>query len=256
MGIASCSGFEKIRKSSDVNQKLTKANEYYEKKDYGHANILYKELMPIMKSTRNYEALFYKYSYTYYYMKDYVMASYYFKDFVEYFPTSANAEECEFMSAVCLFKFAPKYSLDQSNTVKAADALRNYILKYPSSTRVEEARKYINESQEKLERKQADAAKLYYNIGQYQAAMVTYKAIMRNFPETKNADEYLYMIMRAMYKYARMSVQDKQEERYASALSAYRELKDTYPGSKYLPEAEKIYTETDNNIKKLRNEHK
>lgn len=256
VGIASCSGFEKIRKSSDVNQKLTKANEYYDKKDYGHANILYKELMPIMKSTRNYEALFYKYSYSYYYMKDYVMASYYFKDFVEYFPASANAEECEFMSAVCLFKFAPKYSLDQTNTVKAAEALRNYALKYPNSNRIAEAKKYIDESQDKMERKQADAARLYYNIGQFQASTVTYKAIIRNFPETKHGDEYLFMSMKAMYKYAKMSIPEKQEERYVSAISAYRELKDAYPGSSYVSDADKLYAETDNNIKKLRNEHK
>src|SRR5271170_6763024 len=104
MLLGSCSGFEKIRKSSDVNFKLTKANEYFDKKDYQHANELYKELMPIMKSTRNYESLFYKYAYTFYYEKDYIEASYYFKNFTEYFPISKNAEECEFMSAVCLYK--------------------------------------------------------------------------------------------------------------------------------------------------------
>ena len=81
---SSCGGFEKIRKSNDVNYKLTKANEYFDKKQYQHANELYKELMPVMKSTRNYEALFYKYAYTFYYLKDYVEASYYFKNFTEY----------------------------------------------------------------------------------------------------------------------------------------------------------------------------
>jgi outer membrane protein assembly factor BamD len=256
VSLFSCHGFEKIRKSSDVNFKLTKANEYYQKKDYQHANMLYKELMPIMKSTRNYEALFYKYSYTFYYLKDYVEASYYFKNFAEYFPTSKDAEECEFMSAVCLFKYAPKYTLDQSNTMKSLEALKSFNVKYPDSKRVAEANKYIDESKEKLELKQADAAKLYYNISQYKAATVTYKSIMRNYPDTRKADEYLYMIMKANVKYAKASVPGKQEERYASALSAYRELKDTYPQSAYLPDAEKLYAETDNNLKKIRNEHK
>ena len=66
--LSSCGGFEKIRKSSDVNYKLTKANEYFDKKQYQHANELYKELMPIMKSTRNWEALYYKYAFTFYYI--------------------------------------------------------------------------------------------------------------------------------------------------------------------------------------------
>ena len=256
VSLHSCGGFEKIRKSSDVNYKLTKANEYYDKKDYLHANMLYKELMPIMKSTRNYEALFYKYSYTFYYLKDYVEASYYFKNFTDYFPTSKDAEECEFMSAVSLYKYSPKYALDQTNTMKSLEALKSFVYKYPKSARVVEANKYIDDSKEKLEHKQADAAKLYYNINQFKAATVTYKSIIRNYPDTKYGDQYLYMIMKANYKFAKASVPEKQEERYVSALSAYRELKDTYPSSAYIADADKLQSETDNNLKKIRNEHK
>jgi outer membrane protein assembly factor BamD len=252
--LSSCGGFEKIRKSSDVNFKLTKANEYFDKKDYSHANTLYKELMPIMKSTRNYEALFYKYAYTFYYLKDYIEASYYFKNFTEYFPASKDGEECEYMSAVCLFKYAPKYTLDQTNTVKSLDALQSYVNKYPKSKNIDQANKYIADSRLKLEHKQADAAKLYFNIYQYKAATVAYKSVLRNYPESPNADQYVFMIMKSMFKYAKASVPGKQEERYASALGTYRELKDTYPKSAYLAEADKLYKEADNNVKKIRNE--
>ncbi len=252
--LSSCGGFEKIRKSSDVNYKLTKANEYFDKKQYQHANELYKELMPIMKSTRNWEALYYKYAFTFYYMKDYLDGSYYFKNFTEYFPTSKDAEECEFMSALCLFKYAPKYSLDQTNSVKALEALQSYVNRYPSSKRMVEANGYIDASKKKLETKQAAAAKLYFNISQYKAATVAYKSVIRNNPESPSADLYLYMIQRSQYKYARASITEKQEERYASSISAYRELKDTYPNSKYIADADKLYTETNNNVKKIRDE--
>jgi len=251
---SSCGGFEKVRKSSDVNYKLTKANEYYDKKDYQHANELYKELMPIMKSTRNYEALFYKYSYTFYYLKDYVEASYYFKNFTEYFPASKNAEECEYMSAVCLYKYAPKYTKDQTNTVKSLEALQSYVNKYPKSERLADANKYIEASHLKLEMKQADAAKLYYNISQFKAATIAYKSCLRNYPESPSADLYQFMIMKAMFKYAKQSIYEKQEERFASAISAYKELKDSYPHSKYLSDADKLNTQADDNVKKIRDE--
>jgi outer membrane protein assembly factor BamD len=254
--LGSCNGFEKVRKSSDVNFKLTKANEYFEKRDYAHANQLYRELMPVMKSTRNYEALFFKYAYTFYYLKDYIESSYYFKNYTEYFPNSKNAEEAEFMSAVSLFKYAPKYTLDQTNTEKAMEALQSYVYKYPTSQRLTEANKYIDDSRRKLEMKQADAAKLYYNITQYKAASVAYKSVLRNYPESSQADLYQFMIMKSMYRYAKASVETKQEERYASAISAYRELKDTYPQSVYLSEANKIYSEANNNLKQIRDEHK
>ena len=254
--LSSCNGFEKIRKSSDVNYKLTKANEYFDKKEYQHANELYKELMPVMKSTRNYEALFYKYSYTFYYLKDYVEASYYFKNFTEYFPASKNAEECEFMSAVCLYKYAPKYTLDQTNTVKALEAMQSYVNKYPKSTRLADANKYVDDSRKKLELKQADAAKLYFNISQFKAATVAYKSVLRNYPESPNADLYQYMIVKSMCKFAKISIPEKQEERYANAISAYKDLKETYPQSTYIADADKLYNEANNNIKKIRDEHK
>ncbi len=253
---SSCGGFEKIRKSSDVNYKLTKANEFFDNKEYQHANELYKELMPVMKSTRNYEAMFYKYAYTFYYLKDYVEASYYFKNFTEYFPISKNAEECEFMSAVSLYKYAPKYTLDQTNTVKALEAMQSYVNRFPKSSRLTEANEYIDKSRQKLELKQADAAKLYFNISQFKAATVAYKSVLRNYPESPKADQYQYMILKSMCKYAKISIPEKQEERYANAISAYKELKDTYPQSSYIADAEKLYSEANNNINKIRNEHK
>jgi outer membrane protein assembly factor BamD len=252
--LSSCGGFEKIRKSSDVNYKLTKANEYFDKKDYHHAAELYKELMPIMKSTRNYEALFYRYAFCFYYMKDYLDGSYYFKNFCEYFPASKDAEECEYMSALCLYKYAPKASLDQTNTVKAFEALQSYAYKYPKSKHIAEANGYIDLTRKKMEGKMADAAKLYYNIEKYKAATVAYKSVLRSYPESPNADLYQYMIMKAMYKYARASIPSKQEERYTTILSTYKDLKETYPKSKYIADADKLYNEANNNIKKIRNE--
>jgi outer membrane protein assembly factor BamD len=102
--------------------------------------------------------------------------------------------------------------------------------------------------------KAADAAKLYYNISQYKAATVAYRSVLRDYPESPNADLYQYMIIKSMYKFAKASIPEKQEERYAIAISAYRELKDNYPKSQYLADAERLSTEAINNVKKIRNE--
>ena len=107
----------------------------------------------------------------------------------------------------------------------------------------------------KLEVKDADAAKLYYNLGHYKAASVTYKLLMQNFPESASSDYYQYMTVRSYYNYAKQSIKEKQEERYGNAASAYTDLKANYPNSKYLEDAEKINSQVQTNINKLRNEH-
>jgi outer membrane protein assembly factor BamD len=254
--LASCGDFEKIKKSSDVNQKLTMANKYYDNKQFQKANELYGDLLSVMKNTRNYEPLYFRYAYSFYYMKDYLESSFHFKNFVEFFPNSKDADECEYMHAVSLYKYAPKYSLDQTNTIKALDALQSYANTHPTSKRLAEANAYIDDCRNKLEMKEADAAHLYFNISKYKAAGVAYRSVMRNYPESPNSDLYQYMIFKSLYRYAKESIPDKQEERYANAVSAYNDLKNTYPNSQYLGDAKKVYLQVDNSIKKLRHEHK
>jgi outer membrane protein assembly factor BamD len=259
---SSCNGYQKLLKSSDVNYKLTKANEYFNNKDYAKAQELYESLMPVMKNTRNYEPLYYRYAYTYYYMKEYLIASFQFKNFAEAFPNSPDAEECEYMHGYCLYKDAPNFTLDQTNTVKSMEALQSFVNTHPKSKYAVQANDVIFDCHNKLESKDADAARLYYNLGPYRpdcykAAYVAYKSVMHNYPESTNMDLYQSMTVKALYYYAKESIPEKQEERFASAMGAYQELLSSYPNSKYLQDAGKFNTLADNNIKKIRNnEHK
>ena len=248
---ASCSSFDKVKKSSDVNLKLTKANEYYDKKKFSNANELYHDLLPVLRGTKNYEQLFYRYAYTFYYQKDYPTAALYFKNFTEYFPTSRDAEECEYMHALCLVRMAPKSNLDQTNTIKSMEALQAFINTHPESKRLTEANQYIDESRKKLETKEASAANLYYNIGQYKAAAIAYKEVINQYPESPNADYYQYMVVKSLYEYANISITEKQVERYVNTISAYKDLKDVYPASKFVKDAERYQLLANNSLKKL-----
>ncbi len=253
--LASCSGYEKVLKSDDINYKLSKANAYYEKRQYQKANGVYQNLLPVMKGTKDFEMLYFKYAYTSFYLKDYLAASYHFKNFTDYFPSSKDADEAEYMHAYCLYKESPKPNLDQTNTIKAMEAMQSYINMHPSSKRVPEANKLMLDMRSKLEVKDADAAKLYYNLGHYKAASVAYKLLLESYPESVAADYYQYMTMRSYYQYAKASIKGKQEERYGNAAAAYQELKNDYPTSKYIVEAEKLNNQIQNNINKLRHEY-
>jgi len=255
MFLSACSGYEKVLKSDDVNYKLTKANEYFDKKHYQKANAVYESLLPVMKGTKNFEALYFRYAYSAYYLKDYLSASYHFKNFVDYFPSSKDAEESEYLHAVSLYKMSPKSSLEQTNTLKAMEAMQSYINTHPDSKRLVEADKLMDEMRLKLETKEAAAARLYFNISHYKAASVSYKTVLQSYPESPNSDFYQYMIVRALYNYANASVTEKQEERFSSTVTAYNELKSAYPNSKYLTEGEKYFKQANENINKIRNEH-
>lgn len=254
--LGSCSPYQRALKSKDVNYKLTKANEFYDKKKYEQANGLYESLVPVMTHTRNAEPLYYRYAWSFYYMKDYLSASYHFKNFTDMYPSSTDADECEYMYGVCLYKMSSKPSLDQTNTAKALEALQSYINTHQNSKRTDDASKYVMECLAKLETKEAKAAELYFKIGQYKAAGIAFGSVLRNYPESQAGDYYHYMMIKSTYNYAKSSVVEKQEERFAAAVNAYNELKENYPQSKYLQDASKYHILADNNIKRIRNEHK
>ncbi len=254
---ASCkSTHDKVLRSKDVNYKFAKANEYYDQKKWYKAAELYEMLMPAFRGTKNYEELFYRYCYSFYNQEDYLSASYQFKNFIDFFPKSPRADECEFMYATCLFKMSNRASLDQTSTYKAMEALQSYINTHPDSKNLTEASNNIDICRQKIENKDANAAKLYYNISQYKASSVAYKSLIQSYPESKQLDYYQLMVIKSFYLYAKSSLKSKQEERYAEAVNAYNDLLSEMPASPYLKEAEKYYVSAQNFIKQLRNEHK
>lgn len=231
--------------------KLTKANEYYDKKQFGRANMLYEELLTIYKGTKNFEVIYYKYAFTFYNQRDYLAASYHFKNFADLFPKSDKSEECEYLNSLCLYYMSPEYTLDQSNTVKSIGEMQAFVNQHPESKRVKDANKMIDESRSKLEQKDSYSAELYYKISEYKAAAVAFEQIIRKYPDSKSVEYYLFKIIDSKYKYARNSIPDKQEERFNDVKAEYNDFVRKFPKSQYRSEIEKINALSSQALKKL-----
>ncbi|MCC7029816.1 MAG: outer membrane protein assembly factor BamD [Chitinophagaceae bacterium] len=234
------SSFEKVQKSKDYPYKLRKADEYYDKKQFGRANTLYEELLTVYKGTKSFEAIYYKYAFSFYNQREYLAASYHFKNFADLFPKSEKAEECEYLNSLCLYYMSPDYTLDQSNTVKSIGEMQAFVNEHPESKRVKDANKMIDESRSKLEKKDQYGAELYYQVYEYKAAAVAFEQIIRKYPDSKRADYYLYMIIISKFKYAKNSFPEKQEERFNDVKAEYSDFVRKYPKSQYRNEVEKI----------------
>ena len=239
--LSSCDPYQKLLKSSDYELKLTKAKEYYNSGNCEKAIPLFEELMSVYKGTRDVENMYYYYAYAHYCDRDYVLASHYFKSFVDYYPRSTNAENATYMVGFCEYQMSPKSSLDQGDTQKAVDALQLYINQYPTGSHVDEANKLIDELRAKLEQKAYDAAMLYYNVRNYKSAATTFKNLLIEFPDTKKQEEIMFLIVKSYHLLAMNSIESKKEERYKLTADAYIEFVDKYPKSKYLREAERMY---------------
>ncbi len=253
--LGACSNqFNKVLKSTDYEYKLKKADEYFVNKKYKNAEQLYIELFPVFKGSDKFEELYYKYAYCSFYQKNYTDAENLFKGFLGVFPNSPKAEEIAFMHALTFYKQSPKVELEQINTSKAIGMMQSFISTYPNSSRIAEATQIIAKCRAKLEEKEYKAAQLYYNIQQYRAAGISFGNLINTYPESTKGEDYMLMAIKSYYKFAKLSIPDKQEERYAKVSAEYFDFADRYPESKLLKEAENYKNLSLNNIKQIQNE--
>jgi outer membrane protein assembly factor BamD len=248
----SCSEYQKLLKSSDFELKYTKAVEYYDKEDYFRALSLFEELLTMYKGTTRAEEIYYYYAYCHYNQGDHIMAGYHFSNFGKTYPNSKHKEECIYMSAYCQYLNSPEPSLDQSYTVKAIDELQLFINRFPKSERVAECNELIGKLRNKLEVKSFNNAKLYYDIKDYKAAIVSLKNSLKEFPDTKFREETLFLILKSSFVLAENSIEKKKLDRFKQAITEYYALIDEYPESLFLKKAEDIYTAAQKNVEKLK----
>ena len=230
------------------------ADEYYGKGKYKIAQQLYEELFPVFKGTVKFEELYFKDAYCFYYMKMYADAENLFKGFLEVFPNSTKAEEVDFMRSYCFYMQSPKLELEQVNTVRAMGMMQTFINIHPGSERNKEASEIIDKSRAKLEQKEYRAAELYYNMGQFRAAAIAFTNLTNNYPESLKGEDYKLRTVKAYYKFAKLSYEDKQIERYEKVIEEYQDFVDRYPDSKLLKDAESFSNLSKNNIKAIKYE--
>jgi outer membrane protein assembly factor BamD len=230
------------------------ADLYFEQKKYKNAQQLYEELFPIYKGNVKFEELYYKDAYCFYYMKLYSDAENLFKGFLEVFPNSKKAEEVDYMLCLSYYKQSPKLELEQVNTSKAIGMLQSFISRNPESSRIAEATEIIDKCRVKLELKEYRAADLYYNLGQHRAAALSYTNLLNSYPESTRGDEYKLRILKSYYKFAKLSIVEKQIERYEKVIAEYQDFVDRYPESKLLKDAESYNSLSLNHIKEIKNE--
>ncbi len=235
----SCSEYQRVLKSTDLDYKFEKAVEYYDNGQYNYALALFKSLTEIYKGSARGRDVFLYYSKTLYELEDYILAGYYFKEFAQTFPTHPNAEEAAFLSAKCYYLEAPKWSLDQAYTYKAVNELQLFINTHPGSTHIIESNEMIDELRSKLEKKSFEIAFQYYHTRRYQAALTAFALTLNDFPDTQFREEAMFYKLQSAYLLAENSVIDKQAERYREARTAYLDFVRNYPESEFKVDADK-----------------
>lgn len=252
--LVNCQGITKVLKNPDPEYKLRIAEQYYVKKKYTYAQQIYEDVMPFFKGRPEFEDIYYKYAYSAYNQQDYLNAENLFKTYLEIFPNSQRSEEIEYMRAFAFYKQSPKAELDQTNTIKTMGMMQTFINTHPGSAKIKEATDIIDVCRRKLETKDYKAAQLYFDIGQFRAAAVSFNALLNAYPDSERSDEYKLMSIKAYFRFAEMSVEEKKVERYGKVIEECNEFTDRFPQSQLSKEVGHYLQLSQNNLKNTTNE--
>ncbi len=254
--LTSCSKFSKLQKSGTDDEKYKAALEYYQKGDFYRAGLLFEELIPLLKGSTESEMAQFYYAYTQYQQEQYNMSQFLFKKFYDTYARSDYAQEALYMHAYSLYKDSAPHTLDQTSTMTAISALQDFINAYPESPFRNECTGYIMELRKKLELKAYEKAKLYYKISDFnlaslKSAVISIDNFKKDFPDSQYSEELSYLKVDAQYTLAKSSFAEKQKERYQSAVKYYQEFIDKYPKSTYLKDAEKLYSNSEEELVRI-----
>ena len=245
------SEFETIRTSNDPGLILQKADAYYEAEEYQRAQTLYELVIAPYRGRAEAEQIAYRYAYTYYYTEQYVLASYYFKNFATTYGGSPLREEAEFMSAYSNYQLSPVYRLDQSYSVKAIEGFEEFANRFPNSERVDEANRLIDEMRAKMELKDFESAKLYVDIERYESALVSLENVLKDYPETKRAEEIRYLMTKVQYEYASRSFRLRKPERLEATIELADNFLARFPNSQYHDEVTTLLAKSQKELNDL-----
>ena len=244
--LASCGEYNKVMKSSDLEYKYAYAKKAFENKRYAQAYTILTDLVPVFRGTPHAEESLYLLALSYYENKDYISSGSYFKQYYQRYPRGQYAELARFYAGYGFYLDSPDSQLDQTETIRAMEELQAFLDYFPKSDKASIAQSAVFELQDKLVLKELQNATLYYNLGNYmgnnyESAVITAQNAIKSYPYSKYKEDLEMLVLKARYREAVESVEEKKIERFRTVIDEYYSFINDYPESKSRKEADNIF---------------
>jgi outer membrane protein assembly factor BamD len=242
LALSSCkSQYEMLLNSNDADMKYEAAFNYFNEGKYSKAGSLFESLSMLTSGTERDDTVRYYWGLSNYKYRDYYTAETNFANFLEVYPRSPFASEARYLRLDCLYRSTLRYELDQTPTYKAMTEISEYMIEFPKTPHMQVCKDMLDDLGERLDRKAYEAAKLYYKMEDYKAARVAFRNVLKDDSENIYREDILYYIAMSSYKFAHMSVPEKQKERYLTFVDDYLNFIGEIPQSHYRKELDMVY---------------
>ena len=239
---ACASKFETLLTSNDVEAKYAEAMYYYQNKKFARAAQLFESMAVLTNGTARDDTVQFYWGMSNYRNKDFYTAEGNFASFIQNFPRSPFTSDAEFYRLDCMYRATYRYELDQMPTRSCLAAINEYEREHPDdAAHLAACAEMKHDLQDRLDRKELEAGKLYYRMEDYLAAQVKLRNVLKTNADNFYREDVLYYTAMASYNYARLSVVARRRERYLVFSDDYLNFVGEYPESHYRKELDGLY---------------
>lgn len=166
--------------------------------------------------------------------EDYELAQVEFNRLVINYPSSVYFENAMLHRAACAYLSTPKhFGLDQSELVQAIKLFEDFIIDFPESQYLPEAKEYLLNARTRLAHKYYESGVVYNRIGANDAAKVYYQIVVDDYTDTEYAPLAVFGIAESEYKL----------KNYSEAHQKFADFARIYPEHELFTKAEKMKVE-------------
>jgi outer membrane protein assembly factor BamD len=162
---------------------------------------------------------------------NYVLAVSAYREFLTLYPQHPRSDYAQFKAAESYFKQKNTPDRDQTATGQALEEYERLLDVYPQSQYVEQTRERIHDCRQTLARSHYQVGYFYQKTRRsWRSAVGRYETVLSQYPDYERIDEVLFRLGQVL----------SFQGRYAEARPHLARLKNEFPQSPYLPEAEKL----------------
>lgn len=157
-----------------------------------------------------------------------VLAANEFKEFLTFFPNHPRADYAQYKLALSHFAQMLKPDRDQKETRETIKEFETFVVRFPSSALMADARKKLREARDRLSTADYLVGLNYYRWRVYPGAIQRFKAILKEDPEFTNRDAVYYYLAESLIAL----------DLKAEALPYLERLVGEFQQSQFLPKAQ------------------
>jgi outer membrane protein assembly factor BamD len=159
-----------------------------------------------------------------------------FQEFLSFYPTHPRADYAQYKLGLAHFRQMRTPQRDQTETRDAIREFETFVVRYPNSSLMTEAKNRLREAKDRLSESEFEVGRFYYRIHWWAGAIDRLSTLLKDDPAFTGRDGAYYYLGESLL----------QVNRKAEALPLYEKLVSEFEQSEFLSQARKRIDEIKN----------